>query len=388
MNRANQSAPGTAMLVTVAVFAAVAAFPAEPAAAQRVAVRPRPVFLFAADFSFDGSQVITGGDAVRVHETKAGKLLQEVATEGYARKVRFSPIARDLFAAAGDKGVVRIRQTSGDKVLRELTGHKVQVLTMEFAPGGRFLATGGVNFLQGKAGTGEFKLWNIETGQELQSLEFDKVGVYATAFSADSRRVAFARNTPEDPSFIDVYQIRPWKKIHTVSFRPGFASALEFTNDGRGLLIAGGVCVRLNEDSCQPTGKLWRVSFDESKATSEATLLETPQSDYFQTLGLLTDGRRFVTGTSILNPVLNANGRRIGQQMIAQVQMRKLSNGEVLWGTNGGIGRPYGVCVSPKGDTVAACSAGELLLFEADTGKIRQRIKVQPVQPKAAQAGG
>jgi WD40 repeat protein len=364
----------TRLLSIAVVFHAVCS----PAAAQPVgkAVIERSVMLLCLDVTRDGSVLVTGGDAIRIYNPTTGQLLQRLSTKRLTRTVRFSPAGNSGFASAGDDSVIRFWQVGKREPVSLLKGHSGSVLDLAFLPDGRMIASAGTQLRQGKAAAGEFRLRSTETGKTLQSIDLADRGVGCVAFSKDGKRVAFSRNASEKngPSTIEVYDLNPWRRVRSIPFTPGFAFSLSFLSDGRKIVIAGGECVPLSDNSCQPTGKLWLAAIDSDQP---AKLVTTEECAYFRSASLSPTGDRFAIGTATLRTQLDSRGQVVGNGFISEIQMRRTDTGDLAWWEDGGIGDPYGVTVSADGKLVACCSYRSVLILDANSGKRIRSIDVE-----------
>ncbi len=248
------------------------------------------------------------------------------------------------------------------QAVQELEGHGHRVLDLDFSPEGAMLVSSGTISPRGRPASGEVRLWDVDNGQLLHSLDYQETGVSCTAYSGDGQHIALARKPrdrgPNAKAVVELYDVGDWRLVRSVPFEPGFASALDFTRDGKKLLIAGGVCVPTGPRSCRPTGKLWVVdlAFDQP-----ARRIEVNQCDYFRSASITPAGDSFATGTT-------AAPNKPGL-VVSVIQMRRMDNGKVLWSRDGATGEPYGVTVSPDGMLVAGCTTRQIQILKASTGE-------------------
>jgi WD40 repeat protein len=148
----------------------------------------------------------------------------------FIRSLAFSPDGRLLAAGMGDR-TVRLWDTSTLAEIAAWKGHTRNVVGLAFSADGRLLATGSADYSHLHK-NGEFKLWDVKTGQE-RAHRSDPDGIWSLAFSPDGRTVALGSN-----------RILLWS-VHTgeiVSEMPlkGNAKGLTFVPDGRLLVSAAG----------------------------------------------------------------------------------------------------------------------------------------------------
>ena len=352
------------MFTWVAIALIAVAIPAP------VAGQPRRAIQWGLDFSCDTSFVGTCGDHVRVYEVKSGKLLRSIAGR-YTRTIAFSPVVPELFAAGGDDGILRLWRVGKKDFVREFRGHGGMIASVAFEKSGRYVASASVRYRKGKSDLGQFRLWDIKTGKSVQALDIKDSGIQGVSFSNDGKLVAFCRNQRDKPCHVDVYRVEPWKLVSSVRLwaekeleitqfgkAVPLGTATRFEPDQKHVLIAGGICVRVDprpyKFACRPTGLLWRA--DLTKAMSPKLLVK-PGPGYYRSLGLSPDGKQFATG----------NGR-LSKAEKPLIQMRNATDGKLLWSVASNV-EPYGVTMSHDGALVGACQREGVLLVNAKTGE-------------------
>ena len=189
-------------------------------------------------FSSDGRYLLTGqfDGTVRVWDGETGQPVGLLDT--HKREIWglvFSRDGRHLVSASSD-GTVKLWDARRlDKehldgkserrippILTRVAGPGVNVA---FSPDGRRLATGGEE--------NTVKIWDVETGKELQPpLRGHKGEIYTLAFSPDGRLIASAG----EDSTVRVWDSHTGKLRHTFRGHTGLVSSLAFGPDGRWLV--------------------------------------------------------------------------------------------------------------------------------------------------------
>ena len=356
-----------------------------PAQAQnvdidRITIRYRvpEVEMMGCGVSGEGSFVVTGGDSIRVFHAPSGALLQQMRPHPRPRDVGemvmplsawvdskmrsprireivFSPVEKGVFASGGEDGVIRVWKVAHDEPLRVLKDHKSWVNKLAFSPDGRLLASGGSRSKRSNS-IGEFRIWDLKTGEILKSKHFynDQVGCIAFV---DNQTIAFANNdmVANKDSAIDFFDIETWQRIRSVSFAPGWATSIVFSPDGKKLIISGGQCVPLDRGSCRPTGRIWIADLQDEQP---AKLLPEGPCDYFYSKAV-ADGAKFVSKTEVAG--------RSG--LVNKIEMRDTDDGRVIWSTKVGNADFLRLNVMPDGKQLVYSTNDSIVFLDAETGK-------------------
>jgi WD40 repeat protein len=158
----------------------------------------------------------------------------------------FSRVGGHLASASGD-GNVRLwdakrldKKSLDEKQEARLLRARVagEGLSVDFSPDGRWLATGG------EANT--VKIWDVQNGQELQTLRGHKGDVYTVAFSHDGRWIA----SGSEDSTVKIWDGRSGELVRTFRGHTSIVTSVAFSPDGR----------RLVSGSRDKTVKVWDVT--------------------------------------------------------------------------------------------------------------------------------
>jgi WD40 repeat protein len=134
-------------------------------------------------FSADGKRIASSGEdkIVRLWNAENGELLKQFS--GHTRniwKVRFTPDGKNIVSSGFDK-TIKIWNTTDGSLVRTLTGHTEAVVGLAISPDGKTIASG--------SDDRTIKLWELQTGKLLHTMEGGEEHVYSVAFSPDGKRL-------------------------------------------------------------------------------------------------------------------------------------------------------------------------------------------------------
>ncbi len=196
--------------------------------------------VWAAKISSDGTHAATAGydGLVKLWDlaAKTGKAdLKKHA--GWVRSLDFSPDGA-LLATAGEDGTVVIWSTADGAEVRTIAAHEASVTGVAFSPDGAVLATAG--------GDKVVKLWDAASGEERGKLEGHEDALWAVAFSPDGALLASAGADRT----IRLWKLSDLSSQAVLSGHKDWVTSLAFSPDG-GRLASG--CL-------DGTVKLWDVA--------------------------------------------------------------------------------------------------------------------------------
>ncbi|KAK3258870.1 hypothetical protein CYMTET_32107 [Cymbomonas tetramitiformis] len=235
----------------------------------------RPVT--AAGFSRDGRRLVSASlDAeVRLWDAESGVAIAVLSGPGHAAEgAAVITQARDVRLAARGRG------QEGHLVLKEDKGECGVVLapgpplhSVRFSPDGqRVLAGGGIR------GRGVLRLWDVETGAAVATLEGHEGVVHGVCFSPDGRQVASAA---EDGT-VRLWDVGGRAEAALLEGHSGGITAVCFSTDGRWIASGG-------EDR---TVRLWEAGSGAQLATLEG------HKGLVSAVAFSADGTRLLSGSA------------------------------------------------------------------------------------------
>jgi WD40 repeat protein len=141
-------------------------------------------------------------------------------------------------------------------LIRTLEGHSSEVQSIAFSPDGRILASGGSNSTAPDGNRSKLTLWDVETGEEIRTLDGHSQGVSSVAFSPDGRIFASGDTVGTYASgvwwgyesTVTLWDVETGEEIRTLDCHSQDVSSVAFSPDGR-TLASGGDEVKLWDTS-------------------------------------------------------------------------------------------------------------------------------------------
>ncbi|MBD1939202.1 WD40 repeat domain-containing protein [Microcoleus sp. FACHB-68] len=266
-------------------------------------------------------------------------ILQPAADEKPAEKRREIEPAPAIFVEPASKSKPKLW-----RCVKTLTGHSSAVTCLAISAGGNQLATGSYK---------EIKLWNLKTGEELQTLamQSEAMSVSALAFSPNAEIIASAN------ADIEIWNLRTGQQIRTLE-TSCWALSVAISPDGK-ILVSGG------EDPVDETGsiQIWKLETGE--------LLHDLGPDVIDSVAISPDGQ--ILASAGLKGVDEDEIEEIDEAGL--IQLRRLDTGKVLHTLTDPSGKVYSVAISADGKVLASGSHnGTVKLWNLRTGELLRTL--------------
>jgi len=206
-------------------------------------------WVFAIEWSRDGSKIVTGGGDNLIHWFDAEKPALPMRTlRGHSNDVHAVALTKNgktLFSAGDDRQML-IWDARESQLKKRIDGHARQIPALELSPNENVIATGSRDH--------SIKLWNKD-GKLRDTLIGHTADVVALGFSRDGSKLASAGwdNTAR------IWDVRTGKATRIIAGEANRVSGVAFSEDGKRLAVSGGAQLGLFEVA---TGKqIWAANF-------------------------------------------------------------------------------------------------------------------------------
>ena len=225
-------------------------------------------------FSHDGSTLASGSwdDTARLWDVRTGKnlhVLREWSGCGDVDAVALSPDGRLLATVYGCK-VYLWNVRTGER-LETLADHLEEVSTIAFSPDGSTLASGG------SWGDATIRLWDVRTANATHALVGHQRTVTSVAFSPDG--LALASGGSDDT--IRIWDANTGERLRTIEGHTSGVSSVAFSPDG--LTLASG--------GSDDTIRIWDANTGERLRTIEG------HAEWISSIAISPDGLTLASGS-------------------------------------------------------------------------------------------
>ena len=186
----------------------------------------------------DGNTLAGGGSdsIVRLWDIKTGTERQIPTGQVGDARVVFSPDGNTLATVPDIGGAVRLWDVNTGKPLRQFTADRSSIYSMAFSPDGNTLVTGSGNYIGGYYidgyATGKWvgivTLWEVNTGETLQTLTADTPEFSSISFSPDGSTIA----TGNRDGTVLLRNINTGETLQTLTGHTRTVSSISFSPDG------------------------------------------------------------------------------------------------------------------------------------------------------------
>jgi WD40 repeat protein len=217
-----------------------------------------------------------------------------------------------------------------------LKGAADQVVRADLSPDGKALAAG--------CRDQTVRVWNLETGDQIATLEGHMGPINQVCFSPDGKHLASRTWTsnPFDSCEIKIWDLETRKaNVSIDKLRAVESQALAFSPDGTRLAAGAGLNLL----------KVWDT------ASGRELLVERLQR------------------SSVASLAISPNGERLAVACLQDVQILNARTGEILRTCAGDLVYRFRLTFSPRGERLAAAGSGGIELWDAESGRLMRKFK-------------
>jgi WD40 repeat protein len=149
----------------------------------------------------------------------------------------------NYLASGGDDGIVKIWDVNTGNLLKSLNGHRDAVTSVSFSPKYNKVASGSMDKT--------IKIWDVYSGALLVTMTEHKLGVTSVSFSKDGSEIA----SGSDDGTIKIWDVQTGKLLKTLIGHIDKVTSVDFSDDGK--FLASG--------SRDNTVRLWDLAFEKCK---------------------------------------------------------------------------------------------------------------------------
>ncbi len=227
-------------------------------------------------------------------------------------------------ASAGGDNTVKLWNIETGRQIKSLEGHTGFILSVAVSRNG-ILASGALD--------NTIKLWNVETGEQIKSLEGHKSGVLSVAFSPDGKILA----SSSKDSTVKLWNVETGREIKSLEGHTAEVFSVAFSPDGK--TLASG--------SIDNTIKLWDVETGRQIKSFEG------HTDEVLSVSFSPDGKTLASG---------------GKDNT--VKLWDVETGRQLKSLEGHSSLIYSTAFSPDGKTVVSAGGDRTIkLWDVETGR-------------------
>jgi WD40 repeat protein len=293
---------------------------------------------------------------------------------GWVWSVAFNPQKKNILASGGFDNKVKLWKIDTGQCLKTLEKHTNIVRSVAFSPDGKILATGSED--------STVKLWNLDNYQCLRTLRVGRK-VWSVAFSSDKKTLASGSSghtiklwNVDTGKLVDGFQGNTERRLWSVAFSPN------------GEFLASG------SSDCKV--ELWNIK----SQTGEPQSLEG-HNNRVRSVAFSPDGKTLASGSddhtvrlwdvntlqcretlvghtdTVWSVAFSADGKTLATGSEDQtLRLWDVETGQCLHTEKGYSSRLRSVAISPDGETLATGSEDlTIKLWNAETGKLKKTLK-------------
>jgi WD40 repeat protein len=324
----------------------------------------------------DGKRLAAGyfSGELRVWDLDGEMVLQDTGPPGCAARVALSPDGRTAV-------LLRMR---GDIEVWDVPGRTVRGRVMSRDPGPLAVSPDGLRFAAADPGGRDVLLWDLATLRETRRLHVQTQGYAAinvVAFSPDSRTLAVARGTNNQPSEVQLWDVPSGRLLATLSGHASGMGSLAFSPDGNTLASGDQHGVVKLWDVARvvhrPPLPIHEATVRDLAVSADGMLAATGGMDHVIMVWDLPTRRvlrKLRASNTVTRLAFGPRGKRLASNALdGSVTVWDLGTGKPLWSRKGLLVEPM-LAFAPDGATLAWSDGYDVVLGDPATGRERRRF--------------